>query len=77
MTAWILLSGAVGALIVFILGIWLEWRRNERERRGLLRLLRAEIEHNAEVTRTVEETLAGGLEWAIQLQRWTSQRISQ
>jgi hypothetical protein len=54
-TAWVLLAGAVGALTVFLLGIWLEWRRNERERRGLLRLLLAEVEHNAEVTRTVGE----------------------
>jgi hypothetical protein len=50
----VLLSGAVGALIVFVLGALREWWREERE--GLLQLLTAEIEHNAEVERTVGET---------------------
>src|SRR3712207_1308457 len=52
----VLLSGLVGALLVFVLGALREWWRNERERRGLLRLLLAEIEHNAEVVRTVWES---------------------
>ncbi len=43
---WILLSGLIGALAVFFLGWLREWWRNERERRGLLRLLLAEIKHN-------------------------------
>ena len=50
----VLLSGAVGALIVFVLGALREWWREERE--GLLRLLLAEIDHNAEIERTVGET---------------------
>jgi hypothetical protein len=53
----ILLSGFLGALLVFVLGVAREWWRNERERRGLLRLLLAEIEHNAEVVRTIAERL--------------------
>ena len=51
----ILIAGSLGALAVFLLGTAREWRRDERERRGLLRLLLAEIEHNAEVVRTVRE----------------------
>jgi hypothetical protein len=50
-----LLSGALGALLVFVLGLLREWWREERERRGLLLLLRAEIEHNAEVISTVSD----------------------
>ena len=45
----VLLAGSVGALAVFVLGIIREWWRNECERRGLLVLLLAEMEHNAEV----------------------------
>ena len=52
----VLLFGLVGALLVFVLGALREWWRNERERRGLLRLLLAEIEHNAEVVRTIWES---------------------
>ncbi len=44
-----LLSGLSGALIVFFLGVGREWWRNDRERLGLLRLLLAEVERNAEV----------------------------
>ena len=39
----VLLSGIVGALLVFLLGLAREWWRDERERRGLLVLLLAEI----------------------------------
>ena len=53
----VLLSGFLGALLVFVLGAAREWWRNERERRGLLRLLLAEIEHNDEVIRTIAERL--------------------
>ena len=52
----VLLSGSIGAISVFILGFIRELWRNERERRGLLRLLQAEIEHNIEVVRTVRES---------------------
>jgi len=52
---WSLLSGLIGALVVFFLGWLREWWRNEQERRGLLILLLAEIEHNAEVVRTVQD----------------------
>ena len=55
MTTGQLLSGFLGALIVFVVGVFREWWRNEQERRGLLRLLRAEIDHNIEVVRTVSE----------------------
>ena len=51
-----LLSGVVGALLVFFLGWFLEWRRNERARRGLLRLLLSEIQHNAVVVKTIQAT---------------------
>jgi hypothetical protein len=54
-TTEVLLSGAVGALIVFLLGAFREWWREEREREGLLRLLLAEIDHSAEVIRTIGE----------------------
>jgi hypothetical protein len=50
-----LLSGLIGALAVFFLGWLREWWRNEQERRGLLTLLLAEIEHNAEVIKTVSD----------------------
>jgi hypothetical protein len=53
----ILLSGALGALLVFVLGVAREWWRNEQERRGLLLLLRAEIEHNAEGIRTISDRI--------------------
>lgn len=53
----VLLSGIVGALLVFGLGIAREWWRNEQERRSLLRLLLAEIKHNGEVLFTVSERL--------------------
>lgn len=49
------MAGSVGALAVFILGLVREWWRNEQERRGLLRLLLAEIDHNAEVVTTIGE----------------------
>lgn len=55
MTLELLFSGVVGALIVFVLGLLREWWREEREREGLLRLLLAEIDHNAEVVRTIRE----------------------
>jgi hypothetical protein len=51
----VLLAGLGGALVVFLLGIFREWWREEREREGLLRLLLSEIDHNAEVVRTVGE----------------------
>jgi len=50
-----LVLGLIGALVVFILGVAREWWRDEQERRGLLTLLLAEIEHNGEVIRTVPE----------------------
>ena len=56
MSAEVLLAGSVGALAVFVLGVVREWWRNERERRGILRLLLVEIGHNAEVCRTIGET---------------------
>ncbi len=56
MSAEVLLAGSVGALAVFVLGVVREWWRNERERRGILRLLLAEIGHTAEVCRTIGET---------------------
>lgn len=52
-----LFSGAVGALLVFFLGWLREWWRDERARRGLLVLLRSEIEHNTEVIRAIEDRL--------------------
>jgi hypothetical protein len=54
-SAEVLLAGSVGALAVFVLGIVREWWRIERERRGLLVLLLAEMEHNTEVIQTVSE----------------------
>jgi hypothetical protein len=44
-------------LLVFVLGVLREWWRDEQERRGLLILLLAEIEHNAEVVRTIEDRM--------------------
>ena len=52
----ILLSGLVGALAVFFLGWLREWWRNERERRGLLRLLLAEIKHNEIVIEAIRDS---------------------
>lgn len=52
-----LLSGFAGALLVLLFGVIREWWRDERERRGLLVLLRAEIAHNAEVINTVRDRL--------------------
>jgi hypothetical protein len=52
----VLLSGLLGALLVFCIG-WLRERyRNERERQGLLRLLASEIEHNAVVMQTIQDS---------------------
>jgi hypothetical protein len=56
MTWWVLFSGIVGALLVFILGTAREEWRNDREKPGLLRLLLAEIDHNIEVFETIGET---------------------
>jgi hypothetical protein len=56
----VLLSGLIGALAVFFLGWLREWWRDEQERRGLLILLLAEIEHNAEVLRTILDRLNEG-----------------
>jgi hypothetical protein len=56
----VLLSGLIGALAVFFLGWLREWSRDEQERRGLLILLLAEIEHNAEVLRTIFDRLNQG-----------------
>jgi hypothetical protein len=53
MNAWSLASGLVGALLVFCLGFARELWRDERERRGILRLLRAEFQHNHEVASRV------------------------
>jgi hypothetical protein len=59
-----LLSGFAGALIVFVLGVLGAWWRAERERRGLLRLLWAEIDHNAEVVRTIAQRRGNNpLDW--------------
>ncbi len=52
-----LLSGFVGALVVFVFGALREWWHEEQERRGLLRLLRTEIEHNGEAIRTVADRM--------------------
>jgi len=52
----VLLAGALGALIVFVLGVLLEWWRRERERRGLLRLFLAEINHNEIVIKAIDES---------------------
>lgn len=55
----VLLSGFLGAFLVFLLGWGREIGRASRERRGILRLLLSEIEHNAEVLQIVEETGQG------------------
>jgi hypothetical protein len=55
-SAWALVSGLFGALLVFFLGLFREAWRNNREKIGVLRLILAEIEHNAEVSRTLGET---------------------
>ena len=52
----VLVAGSVGALLVFLLGAWREWRREEKARRGLLQLLLGEIEHNMEVLQLIQET---------------------
>ena len=52
----VLLSGVLGALLVFLLGIFREWWRNEQERRGLLRLLLSEVRHNAELVALVRKS---------------------
>jgi hypothetical protein len=51
-----LLGGLGGAVAAFLLGGFREWWREEREREGLLRLLLAEIDRNAEMERTIGET---------------------
>jgi hypothetical protein len=56
----VLLGGALGALGVFFLGWLKEWWRDEQERRGLLILLLAELEHNAEVIRTIYDRMNPG-----------------
>jgi hypothetical protein len=56
----VLLGGALGALGVFFLGWLKEWWRDEQERRGLLILLLAELEHNAEVIRTIYDRMDPG-----------------
>jgi hypothetical protein len=56
----VLLAGALGALLVFFLGVLREWWREEQERRGLLILLLAELEHNAEVIRTIYDRMDPG-----------------
>jgi hypothetical protein len=56
----VLLGGALGALGVFFLGWLKEWWRDEQERRGLLILLMAELEHNAEVIRTIFDRMNSG-----------------
>jgi len=52
----ILLSGLIGALLVFFLQWGREWWHNERARRGLLRLLSSEIQHNAVVVETIRDS---------------------
>jgi hypothetical protein len=42
----VLFGGAVGALSVFFLGLLKEWWQRDREQKGLLRLVDAEIGHN-------------------------------
>jgi hypothetical protein len=51
-----LLSGFLGALIVFVVGAAREWWRNERVRRGVLRLLLAEIKHNEIVIGAIRDS---------------------
>jgi hypothetical protein len=56
--AWLLAlsSGLVGAVLVFLLGWWREWWRNERKPRGLLLLLLAEIKHNEIVIAAIQDS---------------------
>ena len=56
LSAWSLLSGLIGALLVFCLGVARELWRDERERRGVLRIILAEMEHNFEVEATVRRS---------------------
>jgi hypothetical protein len=56
----VLLAGVLGALLVFFLGVLREWWREEQERRGLLILLLADLEHNAEVIRTIYDRMDPG-----------------
>jgi hypothetical protein len=49
MSTQVLLSGFVGALLVFCLGRFRENRRDKRELRGHLLLLSSELSHNATV----------------------------
>ena len=55
-TVEVLLAGIGGALAVFLLGLLREWWRNERERRGYLRLLLAEIKHNGIVIDVIQKS---------------------
>jgi hypothetical protein len=55
LSAWALVSGLVGAVLVFLLGVIREAWRNDREKLGVQRLILAEIKHNVEVVRTIEE----------------------
>ena len=50
-----LLSGAIGALLVFVLGAVRETWRRDRESVGLARLLLGEIGHNEEVVKGAKE----------------------
>ena len=52
----VLLSGLVGALLVFAIGWFRERYRDERARRGLLQLLSSEIEHNSVVAQTIRDS---------------------
>jgi hypothetical protein len=52
----VLLGGALGALLVFVLGVLLEGWRRERKQRGLMRLLLAEINHNEIVIKVIAES---------------------
>jgi hypothetical protein len=54
-SAWSLVSGLVGAVLVFLFSAGIEAWRNRREKLGILRLILAEIRHNTEVVRTIEE----------------------
>jgi hypothetical protein len=75
---WVLLSGLIGALAVFFMGIAREWWRNEQERRGLLRLLLSEIKHNAELVSLIRESGAGFTEQpdilALKTETWQETR---
>jgi hypothetical protein len=56
MSLGVLLAGALGALLVFFLGVLREWWREEQKRRWLLCLLRAEINHNEIVIKVIAES---------------------